>query len=331
MASLAEIREKLKQQENATTSTQLDNGIYPFWSIAEGETATIRLLPDSNTDNTFFWVERQMIKLPFSGIKNDPASKPVTVTIPCMEMYGETCPILSEVRGWFSDASLETIARKYWKKRSYIFQGFVVQNPLKEDNSPENPIRRFIIGPQIFKIIKQALMDPDMEELPTDYTAGLDFRMKKTSDGSGFADYSTSSWARKERPLSDEEMEALNKYGLFNLSDFLPNKPDESAVKIIKEMFEASVDGEPYDPVKWGQHFRPPGLSASDSNNKAATSAPVAAQPSTPAASSDDAPWEEDQVAFTNPVVAEVEEPKASAPTGGAQDILAMIRSRQAQ
>ena len=47
--------------------------------------------------------------------------------------------------------------------------------------TPENPIRRLIIGPQIFQIIKQALMDPDMEELPTDYTGGVDFRLNKTS------------------------------------------------------------------------------------------------------------------------------------------------------
>ena len=90
------------------------------------------------------------------------------------------------------------------EKTSYVFQGFVTDNALKEDGIPKIPLRRFIIGPQIFQIIKGALMDPDMNELPTDYTAGVDFRIAKTSKG-GYADYSTSNWARKERPLDEED------------------------------------------------------------------------------------------------------------------------------
>ncbi|MFM7983788.1 MAG: molybdopterin-binding protein, partial [Candidatus Fonsibacter sp.] len=66
---------------------------------------------------------------------------------------------MAEVRTWFKDKSLEEMGRKYWKKRSYIFQGFVRENPLADDKTPENPIRRFIIGPQIFTTIKGALAD----------------------------------------------------------------------------------------------------------------------------------------------------------------------------
>ena len=43
-----------------------------------------------------------MIRLPFSGIKGDMNSKPVVVQVPCVEMWQETCPVLSEVRGWFT-------------------------------------------------------------------------------------------------------------------------------------------------------------------------------------------------------------------------------------
>ena len=60
--------------------------------------------------------ERLMIKLPFAGVKGETDSRPVQVQIPCMEMYGETCNILNEVRGWFKDPSLEDMGRKYWKK-----------------------------------------------------------------------------------------------------------------------------------------------------------------------------------------------------------------------
>jgi len=341
MASLAEIRAKLKEQENRSSGTTSggDNAIYPFWNIKEGDSVTMRFLPDGDDSNTFFWKERLMIKLPFAGVKGETDSRPVQVQVPCMEMYGESCPILAEVRGWFKDPSLEDMGRKYWKKRSYIFQGFVSDNPLSEDTTPNNPIRRFIIGPQIFQIIKQALMDPDMEELPTDYTAGVDFRLNKTSKG-GYADYGTSTWARRERPLSDSEMNAVNEHGLFNLNDFLPKKPGEVEVKVLTEMFEASVDGEAYDAERWSQYFRPAGMQArtGDPNVKASPqatavsqSAPAPAAPAAPVAETvTDTGWQDPAPAAT-PEPAPAAEAAPAEESGSAQDILAMIRARQNQ
>ena len=326
MASLAEIRAKLKEQEarssGASNGPSGPNPIYPFWNIKEGDTATVRFLPDGNPDNTFFWAERLVFKFPFSGIKGETNSRPVQVQVPCMEMYGESDPILQEVRGWFNDSSLEDMGRKYWKKRSYIFQGFVTDNPLADDEAPENPIRRFIIGPQIFKIIKSALLDPDMEELPTDYTAGVDFRLNKGSKG-GYADYSTSTWARRERPLSDAEMNAVNTHGLFNLNDFLPKKPTDIEQKVIKEMFEASVDGEAYDPDRWGQYYRPAGMAAK-------TGDPVATPTPTPAPVAEAAPAPVAE-ATPEPTPAPAAETAPASEGGNAQDILAMIRARQGQ
>lgn len=331
MATLAEIRAKLKEQETRNSNTSGgDNAIYPFWNMKEGEQANIRFLPDGNDSNTFFWTERLMIKLPFAGIKGETDSRPVQVQVPCMEMYNEICPILAEVRAWFKDPSLEEMGRKYWKKRSYVFQGFVIDNPLTDDTVPENPIRRFIIGPQIFKIIKQALMDPDMEELPTDFTAGVDFRLTKSSKG-GYADYSTSNWARRDRPLTEVETAAVGTHGLFNLNDFLPKQPTAAEVNVIKEMFEASVDGEAYDPDRWSQYFRPAGMSSKtgDPNTAkpttpTATSVPAPATAAAPASAAA-VPWADD--ADDSPVKESTSTPAAS----GAQDILAMIRSRQNQ
>jgi hypothetical protein len=322
MASLAEIRAKLKEQESRGTGETRsggDNSIYPFWNLKEGSESAVRFLPDGDSNNTFFWVERAMIKLEFAGIKGESESKKVMVQVPCMEMYGETCPVLSEVRAWFKDPSLEDMGRKYWKKRSYVFQGFVTEDGLKEESKPENSIRRFIIGPQIFTLIKGALMDPEMEDLPTDFTHGVDFRLIKTSKG-GYADYSTSAWKRRERPLSDEEQAAVKQYGLFNLKDFLPKKPTDVELKVIKEMFEASVDGEAFDMERWGQYYKPSGAGAATGDpvaNKSVdrTTAPVAT-------ATDDEPTE----AVTTKAT-----PAETTSSGGdrAQDILAMIRNRQ--
>jgi hypothetical protein len=335
--SLAEIRAKLQAQENRSSGgsqQQGDNAIYAHWNIPEGTNARIRFLPDANPKNDFFWAERLMINLTFAGVKGQADSKPVTVQVPCVEMYGEACPVLAEVRTWFKDASLEEMGRKYWKKKSYLFQGFVHENPIADDTTPANPIRRFIISPQIFNLIKAALLDPELENLPTDYQGGLDFTVSKTSKG-GYADYSTSKWSRKESALTADEAEAIEKHGLYNLSEFLPKKPSDVELKVIKEMFEASVDGQAYDTERWGSYYRPRGVSAPAGGATAAPAAQAVAQSapaaSTPAASapvsehveSVDVPFETDDVAPTAPV---------TAPAGGgqrAEDILAMIRNRQ--
>lgn len=333
MATLAEIRAKLKAAESRGSENKSggDNSIYPFWNLKEGGESVLRFLPDGNPNNTFFWVERAMIKLPFAGIKGESESKAITVQVPCMEMYGEACPILAEVRPWFKDPSLglEEMGRKYWKKKSYIFQGFVTEDGLKEENKPENPIRRFIIGPQVFKLIHASLLDPDMKESPSDYVGGVDFRMKKGSKG-GYADYGTSNWSRRERPLSDEERAAIDQYGLFNLNDFLPKKPTEVEVKVMKEMFEASVNGEAYDMDRWGQYFKPAGM-GQQTGDPVKQAAPAVTTPkvTAPAVSDDaeEAPWEAPAKAALAPAA-----PVSEAKTGGenrAQDILAMIRNRQ--
>ena len=326
--SLAEIRAKLQAQQSRGQGGERqggDNAIYAHWNIAENSTARVRFLPDADTKNSFFWIERAMIKLPFAGIKGQSDSKPVIVQVPCVEMWGDACPILAEVRTWFKDPGLEEMGRKYWKKKSYLFQGFVRDNPLSDDKTPDNPIRRFIISPQIFNLIKNALMDPELENLPTDYTGGLDFSIKKTSKG-GYADYSTSTWARKETALTSEEQAAIDAHGLYNLADFLPKRPGEVELKVIKEMFEASVDGQAYDADKWGQYFKPAGFNAPAGDADAAPAAPaqgyvapnsgaVAAQPAPFEADEDDAP------VATAPVAAKPSSQKA-------EDILAMIRNR---
>ena len=326
--TLAEIRAKLQAQENKAASFKSggggDKAIYPHWNISSGDTATLRFLPDGDSKNDFFWVERQIIKLPFSGIKGQPDSKPVTVQVPCIEMWvPNACPILAEVRPWFKDESLKELGGKYWKKRSYVLQGFVRKNPLKDDETPENPIRRFIMSPSIFPIIKSALLDPELEELPTDYVRGLDFHITKTQKGGAYnksyADYSTSKWSRKESALTAEEQEAIEKFGLFNLSDFLPKRPTDVELKVMHEMFEASVDGQAYDSEKWGSYYKPYGMATTSTDDTDSADETVESKPAPKAV-------------VEEPVVEEKVEKKQAKPAASgsrAQDIIAAIKARQ--
>lgn len=331
MNKLQALREKLKQAEQRQATGGGDNTIYPFWNLKESKESVIRFLPDADDSNSFFWVERLMIKLPFSGVRGESESRDLIVQVPCMEMYGETCPILSEVRTWFKDPASEDLGKKYWKKRSYFFQGFVVEDGLDEKEPPENPIRKFVISTQIYNIIKSSLMDPELEDLPTDFVNGLDFRLRKSTKGK-FADYSTSTWGRRERPLSKEELAAIEQFGLFDLSSLKPKKPGKEEIEIIKEMFEASVNGEPYDAEQWAKYYKPFGLETTNSSAEDSFDVETKAKPVTKSApviarkpEPEPEPEPEVEADYSEPEAVEVK-PKAG--ESKAQDILKMIRSR---
>jgi hypothetical protein len=90
-------------------------------------------------------------------------------------------------------------------------------------------------------------------------------------------------------------------------------------------MFEASVDGQPFDMERWGQYSRPAGSAApagaADTEEFAPT--PVAKPtPAKAAALEEDDPAEVAEAIAAAPV-------KAAASSNKAEDILAMIRARQ--
>jgi len=172
-------------------------------------------------------------------------------------------------------------------------------------------------------------MDPELEELPTDILRGLDFRITKGSKG-GFADYNGSKWARKESALTEAEQAAIEKFGLYDLSTFLPKKPGDVELKVIKEMFEASVDGQPYDTERWGAYFRPAGVQApagsgagSNADDEPSSTTPAPVAKSAPVAETP--AWEDEEPSTASAPVA------TAKPAQKAEDILAMIRARQAK
>lgn len=334
MATLAEIRERLRaeasRRENAESGnrTQQASVTYPHWTLLDGKESTVRFLPDGDPNNMFFWVEKQMINLVFAGVLGEDENKEISVQVPCVEMYGKgnICPIINEIRPWWNDKSLEDMARKYWKKRSYLLQGFVITDGLDEQLKPENLIRRFTVTPQVFKPINKILLDDDLDDIPTDYVNGLDFKIKRGTVGK-WADYSQSDWSRKTRPLNEVELEAIEKHGLFDLKEALPTKPTAEDLILIKEMFEASIAGELFDASRWGK-FRP---TRQNNNNNNTTPDTVQVQPVAQVqvqqpvveVQAETTPWDEPATAAV-PV-----QPSAAQPaTSKAADILSQIRSR---
>jgi hypothetical protein len=321
MEALKAQKEK-SQRTNKTQSSGGDNASYPFWNIDVGATATVRFLPDKDPNNTFFWVKREVIKLPFAGVEGGdyPTNKDVIVTVPCVEMWGDQCPVVQGIRPWWNDPAKKETARIYWKKKSYIFQGFVVSSPFEENPLPENPIRRFVINPSIFEIIEKSLLDPEMEDMPTDYVGGVDFRIRKTKKGD-YSNYSTSEWSRKTRSLSEDEQAAIAQYGLWNLADYQGQRPDSNGIEMIKQMFEDSVAGRPFDYASYGASYRP--FSDRNDDTPRGTAQPVtqsvntARETAAPAATTEEA----------KPAVT-TSAPAQSSATANAQEILERIKAR---
>jgi hypothetical protein len=219
-------------------------------------------------------------------------------------------------------------------------QGFVKQDPMNETDPPENPIRKFIIGPQLFAIIRAALMDPDMAYSPVDYVNGTDFIVSKTSKG-GYADYGTSKWARKESSLTEDMQDAVAQYSPVDLATYLPKKPTAEQLAIIFEMFQESLDGELYDPARWGQHYKPYGFdSGTDDadggegktvNRSMPVSRPAPVQQKPVVVPQVDEESEDTGVDFdADPPKEVVKETVAATATTGKspQEILAMLRNR---
>ena len=184
--------------------------------MKEGESATLRFPPDGNENNTFFRTERLMIKLSFPSVKGEAGSKSKLSTSTRMEMYGDTCNILNEVRGWFKDPSLEDMGRKYWKKRSYVFQGFVTENPIAEDPNLKSQLDVLLLVPNFPKLLSRRLWIPIWKNYPTDYTAGVDFLPTKHPKV-GTLTTPTSTGHVEIFPLGDAEMNVPNTHGLSHL------------------------------------------------------------------------------------------------------------------
>ncbi len=287
MKTLAEIRAELKAQQEKADAQK--NGTYTgerkadsflaFWNVPMNEALNLRFLPDADESNPFFWRERDMINLTFNGIVGLHTDK-VTVQVPCNEMWvPKSCPVLQEVRKWFQSANetgdeeLKAMAGRYWKKKTYLMQCFIAPDSaaVKDDLAPENPIRRILANKDIFDKVKGILLNPGIKELPTHYEMGRDFGIIKSKNGGGYNSYDMSQFSMSERPLNEEERAAIAQYGLFNLNDFMPKQPTPEELQAIAEMFEASVDGKPYDPARWAFAYRPAGVQKPQTNTSVPT------------------------------------------------------------
>lgn len=277
MPTLAEIRAKLEAAKAKTANTDSprrsndDLAQFPFWNAPIGSTSTIRFLPDGDTSNTFFWRQRDIVNLPFEGVTGGdyPTNASVTVKIVSPSTFDMKCPISDAIKHLWKEDKEQAL--RYYRKRSYLTQAFVVSSAFTEEKLPENPIRRIVLNKSLHEQVQQILMDPEIEDLITDFDGGRDYRITKTQKGE-YANYSTSSFSMKARSLSDAERGAIQQHGLFNLGEFLGKAPTDEDLRAIEGMVKDSLNGDPFDAAKY------PTFRAFNANGQApaqAGSAPV--------------------------------------------------------
>jgi len=229
---------------------------YPFWKMPDDAVAVVRFLPDLDEDNSLgFLVENLTHELVINGERKK---------VPCLSMYGESCPICELSRKHYDEKNDE-LGKKYYKKKGYLGQVIVIDSPIEHD---QNQLVKLIeFGPKIFKQIQAAFQSGDLENPPFELKGGYNFRIKKTKSGQ-YADYGTSSFAPKMSDLEDEIIEALN---LYDLKEYRAKHMDRAT---LEAMLIADQTGQAFKGD--GEEEAAPAPAAAPTP-KATAAAPVAA------------------------------------------------------
>lgn len=292
--SLEQLRSAFNQNKSNDNNTSgFTNNYYPFYRMNIDEQAVVRFLPDANPENQMgFLVEKIMHNLQVNGERK---------SVPCLSMFGEDCPVC-KVSQQFYKADDEQNGKKYWKKRQYIAQVLVREDPLPPNDAGEThagKVRFVNLGFQIFSVVKETFEGGELDEVPYAFEGGTDFIIKKSQQGQ-YPTYSVGSrFSRRSTDLTEDEI-AYVEDQMVDLSTLLPKHPGR---EFVENMLEASLNGTSVD-------------------DTAAPSAPstVEAQQAQQASEPEPSPQPSQS------------EPAASGDDGddsGAEDILAQIRQRR--
>lgn len=213
---------------------QAPSNYFPFFAMNDGESSTIRFLPDLDQDNPLgFLVEKRTHQLTING-------RPKTV--PCLKMYGnKPCPICA-VSSQYYNAGDSVNGKKYYRKIQHIGQALVLTTTVAPRNDGDEPfegtVRLVQISPQIHKVIHEAIMSGDLEEDPSNFEFGTNFVIKKDKQGE-YSTYSFSKFAKRETALDPDTIEYV-KTQMKDLSTLLPAEPP---LEEIEALLEAEMTG----------------------------------------------------------------------------------------
>lgn len=243
MAKLSRI-ELLKQklQEEKQKKENNNNGgyssdIYPFWQMAVGDEARVRILPDANDENPFlFYTDRLEHKIAINGEDKK---------IPCRSMYGEECPICDLSRKYYKEEGKGSKQGKYfYRNKTSLVRVLVVKDPLEPNKDTgetyEGKVLNTQFGYQLMEKIKEQISSDDLGDF-TDMEEGYDFIIKKTPQGE-YGTYAVGSgFARKPSAVDADLQESIE---LIDLGTLLPK---DFGYEKVYNMLQAHLSGEDYE------------------------------------------------------------------------------------
>ena len=194
---------------------------------------------------------------------------------PVRDLYSEAKELKNS--GNTVDAKrINSIASAHWLKFTAYYQGFVNKPGYEEESTPENPIRIFPMSKQIHKVIYFSLFENEADpfdslptgeytmddvklamNMPDDYPEadfeallakfmGRDFIIQHTRSSDGDREFdkwdgSNTTWSRNEAPLTEEQLTALDQYGMHDLTKRLPERPSEAQYEVMVDMVQTSI------------------------------------------------------------------------------------------
>lgn len=231
---IAQLRQAFakKSEGSGSDNTGFWDKFFPFYKMEFDQTVKFRFFPDKDEENPLgFLVPNIYHELLINGKKKK---------IACLKMYGESCPCCEHSQKYYDEGD-EKMGKAFWRKIDYIAQGVPLVVPFEYVMKPdENPMRMITIATKLYKTIEAKIVKGDMDEMPTDPINGYDFNINKTKQGE-YADYTTSDFARKSTPVSDN---ILSRVELYDLKNFRYGKIEREQ---METMIQAFLTGKTYE------------------------------------------------------------------------------------
>jgi hypothetical protein len=228
------IKEEKTRKENGGGNFNSD--IYPFWQMAIGDEARVRILPDLNEDNEFvFFVDRLEHKISINGEDK---------RIPCRSMHGEDCPICDLSRKYYKEEGKGSKNGKYYyRTKTSLVRVLVLEDPLDPNKDTGETFAGKVLntqfGYQLMEKIKNEISKDDLGDF-TDLNDGYDFIISKTAQGE-YGTYSVGSgFARRPSAIAKDLQKSVE---LVDLSTLLPKDP---GFEKVYNMLQAHLTGEEY-------------------------------------------------------------------------------------
>ena len=188
----------------------MQNEVYPFWKLRTHDELIVRFIPDLNEDNENGFIDNYFFhRVEIDGKQNAAL---------CSLVHEKNKPCYYCAAGQRAFKHNDRINRQHWRKRQYIGNVIIINDPIGITD-PENPkTYKFPLGKILFDDLRGGMLSEKVKELPSDYYNGNNFGIVRTLNGP-YPVY-TGTFKNSSR-LTDEQI-TLAKESLIDLTEFRP-------------------------------------------------------------------------------------------------------------